>query len=88
MKRYYIIYQGIVQGVGFRWRIIQIARKYGLSGYVRNCDNGTVACEVQGEQTDAFLEDSLRPDRFARVYDHSIKEIPLKSGEDGFTVRF
>ena len=40
MKRYYIIYEGRVQGVGFRGRIMSLARKYDLTGYVKNLRNG------------------------------------------------
>ena len=88
MKRYYIVYEGIVQGVCFRGRLIQIARKKGLTGFVRNCDNGNVECEVQGEEVDAFLKESIQNDYFARVYDYSLRELPLKEDEDRFTVRF
>ena len=59
MKRYYIVYEGIVQGVGFRWKIMTLARKYNLTGYVRNLDNGNVEAEVQGNGVDEFLKESL-----------------------------
>ncbi len=88
MKRYFIIYEGTVQGVGFRWRLMQIARKNDLSGHVRNCENGKVECEVQGENVDIFLKESLLPDRFVKVRDHFVKQIPIKEKEKGFTVRF
>ncbi len=88
MKRYYIVYEGIVQGVGFRWRLIQIARKKQLTGYVRNCENGNVECEVQGENVDGFLKESLENDRFAKVFNYSLREMPLKKEEKEFTVRF
>ena len=35
MKRYYIVYEGQVQGVGFRGTMISLARKHDLTGYVR-----------------------------------------------------
>ncbi len=88
MKRYYIVYEGIVQGVGFRWRLIQIARKKQLTGYVRNCDNGKVECEAQGEKVDEFLKQSLENDRFAKVFNYSLREMPLNKEEKEFTVRF
>ena len=88
MKRYYIVYEGIVQGVGFRGKIIQIARRNRLTGFVRNMDNGNVECEVQGENIDPFLTESLKNDYFARVYDYSIREIPPVEDEETFRVRF
>ena len=88
MKRYYIVYEGIVQGVGFRWKIMTLARKYNLTGYVRNLDNGNVEAEVQGNGVDEFLKKSLSKDRFIRIYDYSVKEIPLSENERVFDVRF
>ncbi|HBS60400.1 MAG TPA: hypothetical protein DEA44_14170, partial [Firmicutes bacterium] len=40
---------GIVQGVGFRPFIFQIARRYGLYGWVFNSSAG-VQIEVEGEE--------------------------------------
>ena len=88
MKRYYIIYKGRVQGVGFRYRLMCLADKYHLTGYVRNRLNGDVDCEVQGEDIDAFLKESLEKDYFIKINDYSIKEIPLKENDGEFTVRF
>ena len=88
MKRYYIIYQGIVQGVGFRGKAIACARKHNLTGYVRNCANGDVECEIQGEEVDAFVKETIADDRFAKVFDYSLKELPVKEDEKNFRVRF
>lgn len=88
MKRYYIVYKGIVQGVGFRYRIAMLARKYNLTGYVRNLDNGDVDCEIQGNGLDDFLRESLGPDRFIKIWDYSIKELPIKEDERKFSVKY
>lgn len=40
--------QGRVQGVGFRDWTLQEARMRGLSGYVRNCSDGTVEALFSG----------------------------------------
>ena len=86
MKRYYIIYSGQVQGVGFRWRLTQIARKYNLTGYVRNLSNGDVETEVQGVGVDEFLKESLEQDYFIVISDYVYKEIELAANEDSFKV--
>jgi len=86
MKRYYIIYKGQVQGVGFRWRLNQIARKYNLTGYVRNLFNGDVETEIQGEGVDEFLKESLEQDYFIVIDDYAIKDIPLVDDETSFSI--
>jgi len=88
MKRYFIIYKGIVQGVGFRGKAIQCARRHQLTGYVRNTLAGDAECEVQGEEVDLFVKETIAGDRFIKVFDYSIKQIPLKEDERNFTVRF
>ena len=86
MKRYYIIYKGQVQGVGFRWRLMQIAHKYNLTGYVVNLDNGDVATEVQGEGVDEFLKESLEQDFYIVINDYAVKEIELLNNEEAYKV--
>lgn len=88
MKRYFIIYKGIVQGVGFRGKAIQCARRHQLTGFVRNTSNGDVECEVQGEDVDLFVKETIAGDRFIKVFDYSLKQIPLKEDERNFSVRF
>ncbi len=88
MKRYLIIYKGIVQGVGFRGKAIQCARRHQLTGFVRNTSNGDVECEVQGEDVDLFVKETIAGDRFIKVFDYSLKQIPLKEDERNFSVRF
>jgi acylphosphatase len=39
-----------VQGVGFRATTRSIARRYPLTGWVRNESDGSVVAEMQGEQ--------------------------------------
>ncbi len=48
MKRYRFIFKGLVQGVGFRPFIYSIARKLGLTGFVKNTGEGVLA-EFQGD---------------------------------------
>ena len=43
------IYRGQVQGVGFRRRTFRLAQAFSITGFVRNCDDGTVELEVEGE---------------------------------------
>ena len=43
-----VIFQGHVQGVGFRYTARQIAQQYHVTGFVRNLPDGTVEMYVQG----------------------------------------
>ena len=42
------IVRGRVQGVGFRYWVLEQARAQGLKGWVRNCPDGTVEVEAEG----------------------------------------
>ena len=88
MKRFYIVFSGIVQGVGFRWKLLMSAQRYGLTGYARNLSNANVEVEVQGHSIDGFLTDALKEDRFIQIYDYSIKEIPVVENERKFDVKY
>ena len=52
MKRYHIIVEGLVQGVGFRWYVLSIANKYFITGTVKNLSNGMVEVFAQGHERD------------------------------------
>ena len=49
MKRLHLVVSGIVQGVGFRWYTQRIAKSLGLTGWVRNLQNGNVEIVVEGK---------------------------------------
>jgi acylphosphatase len=42
------IFSGNVQGVGFRFQTASLARKYAVTGFVRNLGNGDVQLVVDG----------------------------------------
>lgn len=94
MERYLIVFEGRVQGVGFRYTVYQIANSYNLTGLVRNMSNGNVEVQVQGnkESIDDFLKemlsDSLKKRSFVRIIDYTIKKIPLVEGENKFIVAY
>lgn len=90
MLRYNMILRGRVQGVGLRYRTSMSAREFGLTGWVKNLDNGNVALEIQGEKCDidAFMKSLLKNDYFIRIDDYSVKEIAPDPTETRFNVTF
>lgn len=42
------IFYGSVQGVGFRYRACHAANMFGVTGWVRNCSDGSVEMEAEG----------------------------------------
>lgn len=77
---------GRVQGVSFRYHSERQARRLGLSGWVRNDDDGSVRLEVQGED-DAVAEfvDWLQTGPPAAVVDHvDVDDVDVRADEAGF----
>ena len=52
-----IFFSGRVQGVGFRYHTLQIAKEFDVSGLVRNLADGRVQLESEGSKKDvtAFI---------------------------------
>lgn len=48
IRRYRIVFWGLVQGVGFRYETWSIAQKLELTGFVENLPDGSVYAEIQG----------------------------------------
>ncbi len=90
MKRLEAIVHGVVQGVGFRWYTRLVARRLGLSGYVRNRRDRTV--EVVAEGTEAALRELLaalqRGPTSAVVERVDVKWLPADGSFSSFEVRF
>lgn len=89
MKRYKLQFYGSVQGVGFRYTARHAANMYRLTGYVKNEYDGSVTCEVQGDQDsiDAFVR-TLNQGRFIDISYVDRTEMPMVEDERAFEVKY
>lgn len=83
-----VFFTGRVQGVGFRYQTLQVAKGFEVNGWVQNLADGRVQLEVEGRQAEvaAFLqaiEEEL--DGFIRKIERAAtsREAQLR----GFTIR-
>ncbi len=89
MIRKLLMFDGTVQGVGFRYRATYIAQDLGLSGWVKNLYDGRVQMEVQGTalQIDRMIE-RLKEERFIEITSVEGYEIPVEEHEYEFKVKY
>jgi acylphosphatase len=52
-----VFFSGHVQGVGFRYTTLQIAREFEVAGFVENLTDGRVLAEIEGPagEIDSFI---------------------------------
>lgn len=88
MQRLRVQFTGRVQGVGFRATARSIARRYPITGWVRNEADGSVLLEAQGEAgaVQEFLEAISREmEGLIAGADHC--EATILDREEGFEIR-
>lgn len=54
-----VYFSGHVQGVGFRYTTLQIAKEFEVAGFVRNLPDGRVQVEAEGQasEVEAFVNE-------------------------------
>jgi acylphosphatase len=87
----HVYFSGRVQGVGFRYTVLQIAKEFEVAGYVRNLHDGRVELEAQGarDELNAFLQE-IRHQMvdYIRNVERTLEEAPKNGGSfRGFTIR-
>ena len=86
-RQYFV--SGQVQGVGFRFFTQEAARREGLTGFVRNLDDGRVEAVAEGDLVAvARFERALHSGpSLARVADVSVEDCPPEQTTSGFEIR-
>jgi acylphosphatase len=89
LARVHIVVTGVVQGVGYRYFAMQLARDYGLVGWVRNREDGAVELEAQGEEivVQAYVKDLRVGPRNADVTGVEVNRLAPGEPGKGFHVR-
>jgi len=79
---------GHVQGVGFRYFVMQKAKDFSISGFVKNQLNGDVYAEAEGEpeQLEVFIQACKLGPSHAWVERVDVQYCPVQ-GFTGFQVR-
>jgi acylphosphatase len=88
MKATRVLYEGYVQGVGFRWTTKRIAHGYDVSGWVRNLADGRVELQVSGEDDEvaAFLRAIRESTLGGHITGEHTTEIQLATPFKGFRI--
>lgn len=47
-----VYFSGRVQGVGFRYQTLQVAKEFEVSGFVQNLGDGRVLLEIEGGESE------------------------------------
>lgn len=89
-KRYKIVVGGRVQDVFFRDNTKLEADKLGLTGYVRNCDDGTVEVVAEGEEEalQGLARYCKHGPTAAKVTEFDLIEAEFEDEFDGFNVKY
>lgn len=76
MKHVNITIFGRVQGVGFRWATMNKAKSFGVTGFVKNLDNGSLYIEAEGEndQLEKFITWCRKGPLWAKVANIEISD--------------
>ena len=86
--RWRILFSGHVQRVGFRYTALYLARALGLTGWVRNLQDGRVAVEAQGRAA-ALRQLVIRLNSQPHIHIERTEILPIDpvGRENGFRVR-
>jgi acylphosphatase len=84
-----LVIRGSVQGVGYRYAMVEAARALDVAGWVRNRRDGTVEAFAQGDAAaiEAIIAWCRRGPPAARVTDVETLAIEADTGVGEFTYR-
>ena len=84
-----VIFEGRVQGVGFRYSVKDLSRGFDVCGWVKNLPDGTVELTVMGEagEVESFIKEIAKESDVAHhIQNMTVGQIPLLVNCNGFRI--
>lgn len=84
-----VIFEGRVQGVGFRYTVKDLARGFDVCGFVKNLPDGSVELQAMGEpdELESFIHEIVEESPVARgIRNHYADHIPPLANCSGFRI--
>lgn len=84
-----VIYEGSVQGVGFRWTVRNLAKGFDVAGWIRNLIDGRVEMQVSGAEDEvrAFLKAIMESELRAHIRKQEETQLTQPVEARGFEIR-
>lgn len=83
-----LFYSGRVQGVGFRYTTLQVAKEFEVAGYVTNLADGRVQVEVEGAAPEIKLFVAAVQERMHSYIRKTEQKTTKATGEfEGFQIK-
>jgi len=88
MKTIRILYDGKVQGVGFRASVLSLARGYDVKGWVKNLPDGRVEVMAEGDtsEVDDFIQGIRESHLAGHIEREEVLPVTQESRIRGFTI--
>ena len=88
MESIHLEVHGRVQGVGFRWYIVEKAQELDLAGWVRNRPDGRVELVAEGDEKDLdALAQAIARQMEGFIREINVSSAPATGNLTGFTIR-
>lgn len=81
--KYEVICEGLVQGVGFRYFVQRLCSRFGVTGFVRNEEDGTVYIFIESDEEtyNNLIELIKKGNGYSRIYNMNIKKEKINKRE-------
>jgi acylphosphatase len=85
-----VLYEGNVQGVGFRWSVRHAAKGFDVTGWVRNLPNGRVELQVTGAEDEvrAFVDRIAQGELHSLIHKQTENKLEKPIAARGFEIRY